>query len=70
MRHAAEKLSSLHGIRIAEEIPASILTSMAYRGQAECNSDSDDFEEEHEEHEDHDEDQKDNAGTVVYSIES
>lgn len=72
MRHAADKLSSLHGIRLAEEIPNSILSSMAYREQAECNSDSDDCldDAELEEQEMHDEDQKDHGTAVVYNIES
>lgn len=68
MRHAAEKLSSLRGFHMTEEIPASILHSMAYRGQAECNSDSDDGL--HEEVECFDEDQKEEGGTVVYRVES
>ncbi|XP_034253891.1 DNA-directed RNA polymerase II subunit GRINL1A [Thrips palmi] len=71
MRHAAEKLSSLHGIRMAEDIPISIVNSMAYRGQAECNSDSDDdCLNDTELEENHDEDQLDTGTTVVYTVET
>ncbi|KAJ1531931.1 hypothetical protein ONE63_000572 [Megalurothrips usitatus] len=72
MKHAAEKLASLHGIHITQEIPASVLQSMDYRGAAQANSDSEEDvnEADLEDQELHDEDQMDRGGTVVYNVES
>ncbi|KAK3912442.1 DNA-directed RNA polymerase II subunit GRINL1A, partial [Frankliniella fusca] len=72
IRHAAEKLSSLHGIRIDDTISTSVLNSMSYRDPVECRSDSDDDfnHADIEDQEIHDEDQLDRGTTVVYNVES
>lgn len=72
IKHAAEKLGSFQGIRMAEQLPSNVLRSMAYRGPAESDIDSDEEmnEADLEDQEHHDEDQLEKGGTVVYNIES
>ncbi|KAE8749863.1 hypothetical protein FOCC_FOCC003332 [Frankliniella occidentalis] len=72
IKHATEKLSSLHGIPMGDKIPRSVLNSMSYRDPIECHSDSDeDFNEaDIEDQEIHDEDQQDSGTTVVYNVET